>query len=134
MVESFFKSPQGDEQGEKHTEPNILLNDIWALEAIQGIALVADNMPRPQLEIHLKDNMLIGNDGCNGYFSNITALNHQRIVLGPIGSTQKFCEGMSIPDHFHQNLQLIASYQVQNLRLRFFSKDGHELLLFRKID
>ena len=113
---------------------DISLNDIRALEEIKRQELILEGVPRPILEIHLKDKMLMGNDGCNGYFSSIEELDYHDIVLGTVGSTQKMCADMSIPDRFHKSLHQIVSYKLQDLQLRFFDTDGEELLLFRKID
>lgn len=134
MLSAFYQDDKVDEPLQEMPPINVSLNDIWALEAIQQQELMLNDLQRPVLEIHLKDSMLMGNDGCNGYFSSIKELDYQNIVLGTVGSTQKMCADMNIADSFHKNLHKIVSYKLHNLQLRFFDADGVELLLFRKVD
>lgn len=134
MLSAFCQDDKADKPLQEKPPINVSLNDIWALEAIQQQELMLNDLQRPVLEIHLKDSMLMGNDGCNGYFSSINELDYQNIVLGTVGSTKKMCADMSIPDNFHKNLHKIVSYKLHNLQLRFFDADGAELLVFRKVD
>lgn len=120
---------------EKTADARLRLNDIWALESIQGEILVLDSdSPRPQLEIHLRDMRVIGNDGCNDFFTGIEALNSEEITFGPIAGTRKYCRGMNIPDRFNQQLNKVTAYKLKDLRLHFLDSEGEELLVFRKID
>lgn len=120
---------------EKTIDARLGLNDIWALESIQGEMIVlAGDSQRPQLEIHLRDMKMMGNDGCNGFFASISALDSDVITFGPIAGTRKYCQQMNIPDSFNQQLNKVTAYQLKNLRLRFFDAKGEELLVFRKID
>lgn len=134
MLSAFCQDDKENDPLQENPPINVSLNDIWALEAIQQQELILNGLQRPVLEIHLKDSMLMGNDGCNGYFSSIKELDYQNIILGTVGSTQKMCTDMSIPDSFHKTLHKVVSYKLQNLQLRFFDTDGVELLVFRKVD
>lgn len=117
------------------TENTVILNDIWALEAIKGdvIELTSDT-ERPRLEIQLAEMRIMGTDGCNGYFGSIDFIDEQKINFGPIASTRKYCAEMTIPDSFGQQMHVVKTYQVENLKLRLFDEVGQEVLLFQKID
>jgi len=117
------------------TDAKLRLNDIWALESIQGEKLVlADGDRRPQLEIQLRDMRLMGNDGCNRLFASINYLDDEKITFGPIGGTRMFCHPMALPDNFNQQLNQVSGYTLKSLILSFFDAEGKELLKFRKID
>ncbi|MEH6448083.1 MAG: DUF4377 domain-containing protein [Oleispira sp.] len=120
---------------EKTIDAKLRLNDIWALEGIQGGALTfVEGQQRPRLEIQLRDMRLMGNDGCNGLFSSINYLDDEKITFGPIGGTRMFCHPMDIPDRFNQQLSKVTSYAIEGLTLRLLDSAGEELLKFRKVD
>lgn len=122
-------------EAQSQADAKLRLNDIWALEGIQGEKLVlADGDRRPQLEIQLRDMRLMGNDGCNGFFASINHLDDEKITFGPIGSTRMLCHPMVLPDRFNQQLNNVSGYVLNGLKLRLFNAEGEELLLFRKID
>jgi heat shock protein HslJ len=127
----------------KHTLPEVVenagavlqLNDIWALESIQGEALLlSGDIKRPMLEINLRDMKVIGNDSCNGIFASIDDLDSERITFGPIAGTLMLCHPMEIAGRFKQQLNNVKTYQLKELKLHFFDEAGEELLTFRKVD
>ena len=120
---------------EKTIDVKLRLNDIWALEGIQGETItLVDGVQRPSLEIQLRDMRLMGNDGCNRLFSSINYLDDDKINFGPIGGTRMFCHPMDIPDRFNQQLSKITNYTLEGLTLRLLDSAGKELLVFRKVD
>jgi heat shock protein HslJ len=120
---------------EKTVDAKLRLNDIWALESIQGKKLeLVDGIKRPQLEIQLRDMRLMGNDGCNGLFGSINYLDDNKITFGPIAGTRMFCHPMDISDRFNQQLNNVTGYTLKALKLRLLDSAGEELLLFRKVD
>lgn len=126
-------------QTEPNTPPNLTLNDIWALEAIKRKALTLEaaeftGVVRPQLEVHLADKLIMGNNGCNGYFATISYIDAESIRLTQVGSTQKLCANMLIADQYLKQLGQVVAYKVHNLTLQLFDKAGEEVLRFRKID
>ena len=132
---SVIQSTDSGNQVEKKPDAKLRLNDIWALEKIQGKSIsLVDGMQRPQLEIHLRDMKVIGNDGCNHFSGNISLLNESEITFGPVMGTRMFCQAMDGPDRFNQQLNKTAAYQLNDLRLHLLDSEGKELLLFRKID
>lgn len=120
---------------EKAADATLRLNDIWALERIQGELLsLEEGMVRPQLEIYLRDMKLMGNDGCNQFFGSIKTLSADSIAFGPIAGTRKFCQEMNLPDRFNLKMSQVSHYKINNLALHFFDLEGEEVLVFRKVD
>ena len=113
----------------------VRLNDIWALETMQGELVAIDQgMQRPQLEIHLRDMKVIGNDGCNHFSGAITSLDDSEIIFGPMMGSRMFCQGMDMSNKFNSHINNVQSYLIKDLTLYLFDELGNELLSFRKID
>lgn len=111
------------------------LNDIWALEKIQGESIsLVDGLQRPQLEIHLRDMKIIGNDGCNHFSGSISLLNESEITFGSVMGTRMFCQGIEFSKKFNSHINSVQSYVIKDLSLYLFDEQGSELLSFRKID
>lgn len=120
---------------QKTFDAKLRLNDIWALEKMQGESIILDQaMQRPQLEIHLRDMKIIGNDGCNHFSGAIRSLDMGTIVFGPVASTRRFCQGMEVSNQFNDLMSRIQSYVIKDLNLYLSDEQGKELLSFRKID
>ena len=116
-------------------EDLLRLHDIWALEKMQGeLVSINQGLQRPQLEIHLRDMKIIGNDGCNNFSGSISSLDEEIISFGPVMGTRMFCQEMELPDGFNQQLNKVAAYKLDDLRLLFFDTAGEELLIFKKVD
>ena len=123
---------------EKKPDPKFRINDIWALEAIKGepVALqeLNDKMETPAIEIQLSDMRIMGSDGCNRFQGQITGLDEEKIIFGPLAGTMKMCMNMEIPDNFNKSMNQVKKYKVENLKLYFFDKNGTETLRFKKVD
>ena len=132
---SVIQSTDSGNQVEKKPDAKLRLNDIWALEKIQGKSIsLVDGMQRPQLEIHLRDMKVIGNDGCNHFSGAITSLDDSEIIFGPMMGSRMFCQGMDMSNKFNSHINNVQSYLIKDLTLYFFDELGNELLSFRKID
>jgi len=119
----------------KQRDGKINLHDIWALETIRSKQLnLGDRQIRPQLEINLQKMKISGNDGCNNFVGGIEIIDSEKLIFSTIAVTKKFCADMDIPDRFHQNINIVQTYSIKDLKLYLFDKQGNELFGFKKID
>lgn len=112
---------------------NPLINDIWALEFIKGVNYNPDSNSnqRPIIEIHLKDNKLAGNTGCNS-MNGTVIVEEDQIEFSDIITTKMFCaEG--IEQEFLIALGMVNNYKVEKMKLYLY-EDDEEIMIFQKID
>lgn len=112
---------------------NVLINDIWALESIEGKIYknYSPDEQQPLIEIHLKEERLIGNTGCN-HMNGRVSVEENKISFSEITTTKMFCPGDN-EIRFLSALNKVNNYKIEKLRLYLF-EDDNELLTFRKID
>ncbi|UCS94646.1 META domain-containing protein [Echinicola marina] len=107
------------------------LNDIWALESINGEKLF-EGGKAPNIEFNLRENRFYGFGGCNrinGSFS----LGDQKIKFGKALSTMMACPKMEEEGIFTAKINdQEYTYQIQEGKLRLCNRDNE--LVFRKID
>lgn len=123
---------------EKKPDPRLRLNDIWVLETIRAESindiLRDSGINRPYLEIHLADNRILGNEGCNDFRADILVADEENFSAGHLTVSDRICEDRGLSGSFAGALSEAAKYQIEGLRLIFFDKDGQELLGFHKTD
>ena len=109
------------------------LNDIWALEAVDGKDLDFSNKDlfRPMLELKISNLTAIGTTGCNNFQAKFI-LEGDKISFPPFMMTQMYCEGYE--NVFVKGITTTASYKLEELKLYFYDKDGKEVLRFKKVD
>jgi heat shock protein HslJ len=112
---------------------NVLINDIWALESIGGVVYSRgeDQTQHPIIEIHLKDERLFGNTGCNDMNGTVKVVG-SKITFSEITTTKMFCPGVD-EINFLSSLKKANNYKIEKMRLYLFD-DDKELLVFKKID
>ncbi len=112
---------------------NILINDIWALESIRGEIFKVDSTfkQQPLIEIHLKDERLNGNSGCNN-LSGKAIVDGNKISFSEMATTKMFCPG-NLEQKFLSALEDVNNYKIEKMRL-FLYKDKTEMMVFRKVD
>lgn len=122
----------------KTEEPNMNLNDIWALQTLEGsdysMKTIEKGVQIPTLEFHLKDMKYFGNDGCNSIFGaieNVTALG---LVFGQGGGTRKFCVDDKVSPVFNKQMSLVRGYAIEKTILSLKDEHGNVLMTFRKVD
>jgi heat shock protein HslJ len=117
--------------GNKVTDP--LINDIWILEFIKGVEFnpKAEGVQRPTIEIHLKENKVVGNTGCNNMNGKVD-IEEDQITFSDIATTKKFCPE-SIEQEFLIALGMVNNYKIEKMELHLF-QDDDELLIFHKVD
>jgi len=112
---------------------NPLINDIWVLEFIKGVDYnpIAESNLRPTIEIHLKDNKVVGNTGCNN-MNGTVVVQEDQITFSDIITTKKFC-AESIEQEFLISLGMVNNYKIEKMKLHLY-QDDEELMIFQKID
>ncbi len=120
---------------ENNPDYTLRLNDIWALESINGErCLYKDDESIPMLEINMAMRRINGKAHCNGYFGSVTVKDETHIAFGRIGSTMMACPRLGEEQKMLKALNDVDTWSIDNMRLTLFDKDGNELLKFRKID
>jgi heat shock protein HslJ len=117
--------------GKEVTNP--LINDIWILDFVEGVDYhpEPDSKDRPMIEIHLKDNKVTGNTGCNNMNGKVK-VNGNEIFFSDIITTEKICE-KSIEPEFLVALGMVNNYKIEKLKLNLY-RDKEILLVFQKMD
>jgi heat shock protein HslJ len=112
---------------------NPLINDIWVLEFIKGVDYnpKTEGVQRPTIEIHLKDNKVVGNTGCNDMNGKVD-IEEDQITFSDMATTKKFCPE-SIEQEFLIALGMVNNYKIEKMELHLF-QDDDELLIFHKVD
>jgi heat shock protein HslJ len=115
------------------TDQSIQLNDIWALEEINGEAVTQGDFGReiPVLEFHKADGKVMGNSGCNR-LSGSYKIEGNKITFGPMISTKMACPGNG-EQRFMTALNAVNTFRIENLKLYLLNGDA-EALQFRKVD
>lgn len=110
-----------------------MLNDIWALEEIDGMAVTQNDFGReiPVLEFHKVDGKVMGNSGCNR-LSGTYKIEGNKISFGPMISTKIACPGNG-EKRFLDALNTANTFRIENLKLYLLNGDT-EALQFRKGD
>jgi heat shock protein HslJ len=138
-------SPRTANRGEveentgQRTDQVLLLNDIWALEAIGEQSLrgaeAADRLERPTLELQLAADRVAGTDGCNQFMGRIEEVGESVLKLGGLVSTKMAClDDGGIPERVMDALARVNHYRITDLQLRLFDTEGEVLLTYRKVD
>jgi heat shock protein HslJ len=109
------------------------LNDIWVVTSINGKTLDKNN-DLPQVEINISKMKILGNDGCNNFTGKIKLLTSNEILIENIAATRKMCPDMTITNLFNAGLQNTSNYNLKELNLFFYDKEGNETLVLKKID
>lgn len=125
MVELISRTP----------DIRLKLHNIYALESINGKAIsVPQGIERPNLEVNVSENRVMGTDGCNRFQGSATIGIGGNITFGPLASTKKMCSSMETPQAYMNAMAEVKEYALRNGKL-FFSDDAGKILLrFRPID
>jgi heat shock protein HslJ len=118
---------------EKKFDSRYILHDIWVPEFIGGEA-IDRTAELPQMELNLTTMKVMGTNGCNNFNGKITSLTSTTIGFGPIMSTRKMCEDMTIPDRFDRALNASVGYKLSDGQLAFLDSEDRETMIFKKVD
>jgi heat shock protein HslJ len=110
-----------------------LIDDIWMLEFLKDANYnpQTETDQRPSIEIHLKDNKVTGNTGCNTMNGNVT-IEEDQITFADIVTTKKFCS-RGIEPEFLIALGMVNNYKIEKMELHLY-QDDEELMIFQKVD
>jgi heat shock protein HslJ len=123
---------------EKKKDLKLRINDIWVATSIgsEDIYFIGDNsvLKNVQIEIHIADMRITGNDGCNNFTGSITTFDDGFIEFGPIAGTRMMCADMTIPDKFNAALIKVKKYKIADMKLIFLDEEGKDLIALKKVD
>ena len=110
-----------------------LINDIWVLEFLKGVDYDPKSFSNqlPMIEIHLNDNNLVGNTGCNNILGTVI-VDENEIEFSKIAATKMFCEE-GIEYEFLLALGKVNNYKIEKMKLYLY-EDDQQLMIFQKID
>lgn len=120
---------------EKNFDNSLKLNDIWALISVNGEKINLKDLGRnPQLELNLKENRVMGNNGCNNFTGEIKIVNSKYLEFEKVAETRMACPNMKLSNQINNSIQQVKAYQLNNLQLVLYNSNGKELLRYKKID
>ncbi|GAB3668743.1 hypothetical protein GCM10028791_44020 [Echinicola sediminis] len=115
----------GDYQGDYR------LNDIWALETINGESLISKGKA-PNLEFNLMENRFYGFGGCNRIQGQLT-IDKQEVTFGKVISTMMACPNLEKEASFIKKLnEQRYSFKIEGTKLTL--SNATDRLIFKKID
>ena len=91
----------------------------------------SDTNKRPTIEIHLKDNKVVGNTGCNS-LNGTVKVEEDQITFSDMVTTKMFC-AESIEQEFLIALGMVNNYNIEKMKLYLY-RDDEELMIFQKVD
>ena len=110
------------------------LHDIWALETVDGQAVVATQFgkDKPYLELNLTSGQVLGFSGCNAFGGNLTP-ERGGIRFGTLRGTMLACPALAFEQKFRGALSGQSFiYRLENRRLTLENRAN--TLIFKKID
>lgn len=112
-------------------KPLPLADTLWQLTSIAVGDAVTSVATDAQITLQFKDGQASGFAGCNNYFGGYE-LNGDKLTLGELGATKKFCEGEAGQREmeFLAALARVASYQIKREQLLLLDATGQAVLLF----
>lgn len=123
---------------EKIQDMVLRINDIWILKSIKGEGITPSQTNKrgkiPQIEFHIADMKVMGNDGCNNFFGSIKSIDNKNLRFGLLAGTKMACIRTDISDKFNTALIRVSKYKIENLQLILSDEQGNELLMFKKTD
>lgn len=112
---------------------NLELSGTYTLEFIDGTN-IDEGFPnkKPTLTLESISKKLTGNTGCNTMFGSFTT-EQNKVTFSGLGMTKMFCEGVK-ESEYTTSLEKVATYRIDEHKLRFFDANGKELLRFTRGD
>jgi uncharacterized membrane protein len=113
-----------------------LINDIWALINFKSKDISKDKTleKRPYMEIHVKENKIIGNASCNEFYGTVEILGDKILFGDGISRTKMNCSEMLLETDFLNALSgKIFNYKIEKLKL-YLIENGEVIMEFNKMD
>jgi len=107
------------------------IHDIWVLQQLNGKTVTGSDLP--YIEFNTTEGTVMGKTGCNN-FTGKADFKGNKLTLGPLAVTRKFCANAAYESDFLKVLQPgEMEYTVDNGKLSL-SRNGKEGIIFKKID
>ena len=123
---------------EEKTPSNIMINDIWALQSMEGSDYNPQKQTKgvkiPTLEFQVSEMRYGGNDGCNSIFGTIKTITTTELIFTNGGATRMFCAGDEVSPVFNKHMGEVAGYKIEKLTLSLLDASGNVLMTFKKVD
>ncbi|MGB0851321.1 MAG: META domain-containing protein [Bacteroidia bacterium] len=111
------------------------INDIWVLTELNGNSFDNTSMRKhPTLEVHIAENRVVGNDGCNNFFGGLEKLTEDELKIGMLAGTKMMCPNIQLSNAFTTALQSTTSYKIEEMQLHLYDADGEEIVILKKVD
>ncbi|MEA3309436.1 MAG: DUF333 domain-containing protein [Chloroflexota bacterium] len=120
----------------KSEDPNIpeLPGTIWRLNSyVNEAGETVDALPNAEVTLEFKKDQIEGVAGCNHYFASYK-IEGDKLTIGTIGSTERYCPGAGIMDAEYQYLAAlgrVSSFTGDQEQLQLLSAEGQTLLTFK---
>lgn len=112
------------------------LNDIWALDKFKDSEIKKDlNLKtQPYIEIHIRENRIGGNTGCNEFWG-VAEVRGEKILIGNKFTLTKIaCDDNGFESDFISALSgKTLNYKIEKLKL-YLSENDKVIMEFHKID
>ena len=121
-----------DKEGAKADKSLLTHKDGWKLENLASDdGQLAEVLIDTSITLYFQEDKVNGKSGCNSYFSGYK-LNGEKISIGETGSTMMACPEpiMKQEHHYLSQLKNVATYSVENSRLKLYDSTGNILLVF----
>jgi len=103
---------------------------VWKVSKLTGI----DNLSKsPTLIIDFDTKKVSGNAGCNSYGTDFS-IEGDHLKFGIPNATKMMCTNIKIEKAFFSCLQNTSQYKLVDGELKFYAKDGEELLNLSSIN
>ena len=118
----------------KELDSRYRINDIWVLTALDEKPIeIPEGAEAPYIEVNLKEQRIMGNDGCNEFSGPIDLLTPTSIQLGNLVQTEMACMSIDYAYPFMQALQSAHRFTIGEGTL-VMMEEGKERLRFKKVD
>lgn len=117
---------------EKTADPQVLINDSWWLEHMEGVTELPAQ--RPYLELQVNNLQFLGHDGCEAFRGSFRLEDGGRLQFSGLPAQGTGCTQRPVSRQFRAAVQAARTYKREQLRLFLYDETGKELLRFRKGD
>ncbi len=134
VMDQGMPQPKLVEQYSKEIDKNYFrLHNIWALTHLDGKEIeVVDK--RPNLEINLTSMKVSGSGTCNQLFGKVEMYTAAELVFGPMGSTKKMCDQLTLEKAFLSGLSATRYYRISEGFLTLMDENKTEVVRLKNVD
>jgi heat shock protein HslJ len=104
------------------TSATQLAGTEWIVEYLYGNPLPAEVLGSPPTLSIERNNTVSSNGSCNSYSGPIS-ISGERITIGPLIQTERYCPHMEVEDKFLQALETSSTYQLNTGKLELLNAE-----------